>query len=265
MSKLFTFVLFVLFSSSVTAAEQWKDWTLHPESEQPEKSIRIENDQLIAEINSDNPKRQYHELSATRRLVLQKRKNHILYAVVEAEKAGEICFVYKHHDPYKILGLRSVKKLLPGENRILLNFITKECPADKIPLISIALGRINGKVTIKEFSITPRKELPLSSLPDIWKAEYNGTVKEVKAENGLIDFRKFFGRQPEKAEVVLTADFFSESYGVLPIGISADWWMEFYANGNRLLSTLDRGNRGPVSPKTHCVEVPILRGKNTVS
>ena len=125
MPKLLILALFVLLSS-VTAAEQWKDWTLYPKSEQPDKKIRTEGNQLTAEFNSDNAKRKYGELSATRTLALQKRKRYILSAVIEAEKAGEICFVYKHHDPYKLLGLISTKKLVPGENRIFLSFTAKE-------------------------------------------------------------------------------------------------------------------------------------------
>ena len=264
MSKLLNFAFCVLLSS-VTAAEQWKDWTLYPKSEQPDKKIRIEGNQLIAEFNSDDAKRKYHEITATRSILpLQKGKRYILNSVIEAEKAGNVSFIYKHHHPYKILGLGSVKKLVPGKNRIFLSFTAKECPADKTPLISINLGRINGKVTIKKFEIVPEKILPLSLLPGIWKAEHNGTVKNVKAENGIIDFRKLFGSQTEKAEAILTGTFSSNNSGMMRIGISADWWMEFSANQERLFSTLERGNRGPLSPKTHFVEVPVLRGENTL-
>ena len=100
MSKLLT-IAFCVLLSSVMAAEEWKEWTLYPKSEQPDKKIRIEGNQLIAEFNSDNAKRKYYELSAKRPFTLQKRKNHILYAVIEAEKAGEILFDYKHYAPYK--------------------------------------------------------------------------------------------------------------------------------------------------------------------
>ena len=263
MSKLLAFVLFVLFSS-VTAEDQWKGWTLSPESEQPEKSIRIEKNQLIAESHSENAKRKYYEISAQRPLVLQKGINHCLYAVIDAEKGGAVLFDYKYHAPYKNLGLHSIKKLIPGENRIFLSFFPKECPADKTSLVSIDLGRINGKVTVREFAVVPEKILPLSLVPDTWKAEYNGTIKEIKAEKGIIDLRKAFGAQPEGSEAVLTATFSSESYGVLPIGLSADWRMEVFANGNLCYSTLKRGNAGPKSPKTHRAEIPVYRGENTL-
>ena len=265
MSKLLSIAVFVLFSSVMTA-EEWKAWTFFPKSGQVDKRIRIKNDQLTAEFHSENAKRKHGELSATRSAALQKGKKYTLYAIIEAEKAGEICFIYKHHDPYKNLGLGAVRKLVPGENRIVVPFTPKECPADKKPLITIALGRINGKVSVKEFDIVPesREILPVSLIPSQWKAEYNGTVKEVKAENGIIDLRKAFGAQPEGSEAVLTATFSSESYGVLPIGISADWWMEVIANGNLCYSTLERGNAGPKSPKTHHAEIPVFRGENTI-
>ena len=263
MSKLLTLVLAVLFSS-VMASDQWKDWTLFPKSEQPDKKIRIEKNQLIAESHSENAKRKYWEISARSPLALQKGKYHTLYAVIEAEKAGALLFDYILHKPYKNLGLHSIKKLVPGENRIVLSFIPKECPAGRTPIIAIDLGRINGKVTVKEFAIVPEKTLPLSLLPDVWKAEYNGIVKEAKAENGIINLRKLFGTQPEKAEAVLTGSFSSKDYGMMRIGVSADWWMEISANQKHLYSTLAHGNQGLLSPKTHSVEFPVFRGENTL-
>ena len=119
-------------------------------------------------------------------------------------------------------------------------------------------------MTVKEFDITQGTELPLSLFPDTWKAEYNGIVKDVKAEKGIIDLGKHFGSRPEKTEAILTGSFSSEKSGILRVGISADWWMEFFANGNPLFSSMQRGNESPLSPKSHFVEIPVSRGETTL-
>jgi len=265
MTKLLTITALVLFCSAMTA-EEWKNWTFSPKSKQPDRKIRIENNQLTAEFHSDDLKRKHGELSASRTLALQKGKDHTLYAIVEAEKAGEIYFVYKHHDPYRKLGLGTAIKLLPGENRIVIPFTPEECPADKTPSFTIALGRINGKVTLKEFEIAPvsKEPLPVSLFPSVWKAEHDGIVKETLAKNGVIDFRKLFGEKPEKSEAILTARFSSGKNGILRIGIAANWWMEIFANGILQFSSMARGNGGPLSPETHFAEIPVFRGENTL-
>lgn len=266
MPKLLSIAVFLLLSS-VMIAEDWKEWIFSPKSEQPDRKIRIENNLLTAEFHSENKKRKLGELSATRSLALQKGKEHILYAVVEAEKTGDICFVYKHHDPYKSLGLGAVKRLVPGENRIAVSFTPKECPADKTPLLMIALGRINGKVTVKEFEILPYdSNIPISLIPDEWSAEYNGEKKNIKAKKKEIDLNNLFGNKKNKTEAILTNTFFSKAYGSLRLGFSSDWWTEIYINNKRIFSNFNnpQGNGGPVTPKTNFVRLPVIRGENTL-
>lgn len=258
-------VLFSLYSTVL--ANDWNRWTLHRKQELGDTSfIRVTADGLRAQCHAVSGKAEFRDLSATKPLFLESGRKYILDAVITAERAGEVAFVYKQHDPYKSLGLSVVKKLVPGKNRFVLKFTAKEHPEGKTPLITIGCGRIGGGITVSDFSIIPDedKKLSFAVLSDDWCAEYQGRKKNVKAVNGVIDFRRLFGKQPQRSEAVLTKTFFSNCYGTMRVGVSADWWMEIIANGKRVFSTLARGQRGPLSPKTSFVDIPVLRGENEI-
>lgn len=259
------FGFLILFSfCSAAVSNDWSEWTFHRKPEIDNAFIRVTADGLRVQCLSVPGKTEFRDLSATKPLVLEKGRKYILDAEITAERAGEIAFVYKQHEPYKPLGLSTVKKLVPGKNRFVQKFTAKEYPEGKTPLITIGCGRVGGGITVSDFSIIPDedKKLSFSILSDDWCGEYQGRKKNVKAENGVIDFRRLFGNQPVRSEAVLTKTFFSDCHGTMRIGVSADWWMEIIANGVRVHSTLERGNSGPLSPKTAFTDIPVLRGKN---
>lgn len=258
--------LLLLFASFSAMAADWSGWEIYKNPKLTESRIRIEDGNLQATLNPGAGKREFRDLSITKPLSLEPGKQYTLEAVIEAEQAGEAAIIYKHHAPYKTLGLSMVKKLLPGKNLIIHKFRPEECPPGKTSLLTIACGRINGKITITDFAIKPGRGTKVSCkiLSDEWNAEFRGQTKKVKLRNGAIDFRPLFGKQPTRAEALLTQTFHSEATGTMRLGLSADWWMEVETNGKRVFSTLKTGNKGPQSPKTNFADIPVQRGENTV-
>ena len=197
--------LLLLFASFSAMAADWSGWEIYKNPKLTESRIRIEDGNLQATLNPGAGKREFRDLSITKPLSLEPGKQYTLEAVIEAEQAGETAIIYKHHAPYKTLGLSMVKKLLPGKNLIIHKFRPEECPPGKTSLLTIACGRINGKITITDFAIKPGRGTKVSCkiLSDEWNAEFRGQTKKVKLRNGAIDFRPLFGKQPTRAEALL--------------------------------------------------------------
>lgn len=65
---------------------------------------------------------------------------------------------------------------------------------------------------------------------------------------------------------VIRNEFISPKKGTMQCGASADWWMEIYVNGEKVYSTMSKGNDSTGSFKTgdHTFVFPVKAGKNSL-
>jgi hypothetical protein len=95
-----------------------------------------------------------------------------------------------------------------------------------------------------------------------------GGVKPVKARlaGDTLDFAPIFGGQQEKncgwAFAELEAPFDCE----YTIGAAADWWMEYYVNGEKVIDTMNSGNNAyPYQINNHLAVVKLKKGRNVLA
>jgi hypothetical protein len=79
-----------------------------------------------------------------------------------------------------------------------------------------------------------------------------------------IDFEQFGGKLVEHKPAFLVAEVYSPIDQKVTVGASADWWMAWYVNGERVFDTLQSGNGGGYAVGDHVFQMPLKRGKNLV-
>ena len=91
------------------------------------------------------------------------------------------------------------------------------------------------------------------------------TPRLVQPIEELLDFNKAFGGSEEFDEVFVTARIHSEHSCRLWIGLSGNWWMQWWINGRRICDTMHRGNYGPIaSPIQRIAPLILEKGENTL-
>lgn len=96
------------------------------------------------------------------------------------------------------------------------------------------------------------------------------TLPKAQAQNGLptdgnLDLAALGGGHDEKKQAICFAWIDSPVAQRVEFGAGADWWMEWYVNGQRVYSTLETGNQGSYSVLRHVFPVDLRAGRNLVA
>jgi len=90
--------------------------------------------------------------------------------------------------------------------------------------------------------------------------------RRVKLERGGVNLAALAGRCQEWDMAALYNVFDSAKDGETRLGVSADWWMEVYANGEAVFSTMKGGNgSNAFSPGDHSFSFPVRKGRNVLA
>lgn len=122
-------------------------------------------------------------------------------------------------------------------------------------------------VDVDATKLTPQT---LSLLPDTAPGK-SGEVKgqfastEFRAATGhRIDIARIAGGYSEKRPALLVSYLDSPRDISLPVSASADWWMQWFVNGQSVYSTLETGNNhGTLAD--HTFNLPLKKGRNVLS
>lgn len=89
---------------------------------------------------------------------------------------------------------------------------------------------------------------------------------KMRTDNG-INLKSPNGSFKPESQAILYNEFQSPSSGTMQAGASADWWMEIYVNGKKVLSTIEKGNGtfGTFKPNDHVFSFPVIQGKNIIA
>ncbi len=167
-----------------------------------------------------------------------------------------------------------------------LVFTSKKDWAGTLALPRIMLGRYGATVTIYLGPVTLR-ELPTlleynlgnpewrvfigAKEPKSFDAipteigEASGIIKghTLQMNGDVIDLDHVSSSPAPKESALLYKEFDSAAAGRMQIGVSADWWMELFINGEKVFNTLASGNVSRAfSVDDHVVEIPVKAGKN---
>lgn len=187
-----------------------------------------------------------------------------------------------------------------GKQLISFDFVPareSEDPDDP-PVLSFYLGDIAGEFTIRDLLLVDCSNLGKEPLPfsDTWYAFARipesfrpgaGIPKELTDGNGrkcsarkiqrsrllsrdgkvlTFDLESFFGRRNFRDIAVLYNEFESDRDQLIPVGFSADWWMEITLNGKLVYTTMKTGNeKKTFRPNDHVAFLPVHKGKNTLA
>lgn len=187
-----------------------------------------------------------------------------------------------------------------GKQLISFDFVPareSEDPGDP-PVLSFYLGDIAGEFTIRDLLLVDCSNLGKEPLPfsDTWYAFARipesfrpgaGIPKELTDGNGrkcsarkiqrsrllsrdgkvlTFDLESFFGRRNFRDIAVLYNEFESDRDQLIPVGFSADWWMEITLNGKLVYTTMKTGNeKKTFRPNDHVAFLPVHKGKNTLA
>ena len=80
-----------------------------------------------------------------------------------------------------------------------------------------------------------------------------------------LDLGRINGGYAEKKQALCFAWVESDAERTVEIGAAADWWMEWFVNGERVYSTMDRGNQAPYKVLSHVFRARLRRGRNLVA
>lgn len=106
-----------------------------------------------------------------------------------------------------------------------------------------------------------------TSVPASLPGTDGGAVKPkmVTLTNDTVDLGKLKGSFQAGDVAVLYNAFHSDKAGVAKAGVSADYWMKVYVNGNVVVDTMGKGNgSSSYVPNDHPFNMPIVKGDNLI-
>ncbi|MBN1556979.1 MAG: hypothetical protein JW951_02395 [Lentisphaerae bacterium] len=83
--------------------------------------------------------------------------------------------------------------------------------------------------------------------------------------NHTLDFGALSPGQPERTEAWAFREVTVPSDRRITVGAGADWWMEWFVNGDPVFSTMANGNAGAVSDRRFTFELPLNAGRNIIA
>ncbi len=107
----------------------------------------------------------------------------------------------------------------------------------------------------------------ITSLPATWKGPAGAPVagRRARLQDDRLDLAALTGSIRERKSVVCFAEIECAAAGTIAVGASADWWMEWYINGQKGYSTLDRGNGSGFRLTDHRFTLPVHAGRNLLA
>ena len=111
----------------------------------------------------------------------------------------------------------------------------------------------------------PENVSTLTSIPQSIQVD-GKTIDGVRMtpDNFRIDFEKAGGKMFEKNSGLAMALVESDVDQTVRVGASADWWMAWFVNGQKVFDTLEVGNGAGYAITDHVFEVPLKKGSNVV-
>lgn len=91
--------------------------------------------------------------------------------------------------------------------------------------------------------------------------------KSLKISGGYIDFQSVLSTTASVGrQAVAAAEIESASDREVTFGAGADWWMEWWVNGEKVFDTLAKGNEnGSLGAKNHLFRTNLKKGKNLIA
>ena len=88
----------------------------------------------------------------------------------------------------------------------------------------------------------------------------------VQLKNNRLDLASLIPGFKEKDGALLFNSFNSPEAGTMMVGVSADWWLELYINGDRVYGNIPVGNLShSFVPDDHVIAVPVKKGENLLA
>ena len=106
----------------------------------------------------------------------------------------------------------------------------------------------------------------LAAVPDTLASRSGGLAqrRSVWTTTRRVDFGELAGGVAERRPAVAYAVIDSPTDTKWPVAASADWWMAWYVNGERIYDTLATGNRHG-SLADHVFDMPLKKGRNVIA
>ena len=110
------------------------------------------------------------------------------------------------------------------------------------------------------------KILPLALAPQWQLTTPDGKTQSVTLKDNTFHVLENGKAPAEKTKFVFVNQFESPEEGFMQLGMAADWWFTASVNGKRVYGTERDGNRiKPFAPANHVFNIPVKKGKNTLS
>ncbi|MBI3945209.1 MAG: heparinase II/III family protein, partial [Armatimonadetes bacterium] len=94
-------------------------------------------------------------------------------------------------------------------------------------------------------------------------------ARELKAEDGVLDLRRKLGGAERGKQAYLMAPITVARDMAVQIGAGADWWMQWWVDGQPVYDTLANGQNGngtkPITSRDHVFEVNLTRGEHVLA
>lgn len=233
---------------------------------------RVERNRFVAEIPVKCGK---FAAVLLRNVELKRGTNYRLSFTVECENKGIFTVVYQQATaPYTPQGLRTGWKLEAGVHKRSVDFVAEPRDGEHTRL-TFNFSRLPGRAILSEVRLEEIPVLPLTLNPRWTVFTDEETVRNpghfpagpgiaATLENNRIDLTKITpGKfRPGQSVAVLYNRFQASEDGIMPLGVSADWFYDVYLNGKLLAS--GRGTPA-LSPDDNRVDLPVTAGKNLLA
>ena len=94
-------------------------------------------------------------------------------------------------------------------------------------------------------------------------------AQRLSAANGLLDLRQNMGGAGRGKHAYLMASITAASDMTVQIGAGADWWMQWWVDGQPVYDTLDNGQNGngstPITGRDHVFDVTLTKGEHVLA
>ncbi len=177
-------------------------------------------------------------------------------------------------------------KPMTGSVRVRISSRTPVTPAEFTLPATVAAGAettIDQRIAVGEASHAvawPQTWTVFSGVPDA--ATDPTTMRSIPAEiampgqapvqartarlqDGKLDLARITGGFKERKSALCLAEIRCETATTIEVGASADWWMEWAVNGERVYSTMDTGNGAGFRITDHRFRLPLKQGVNLVA
>ncbi len=129
---------------------------------------------------------------------------------------------------------------------------------------------VNSAILSPEWTVFIRANAPekFDKIPAELKTADGKIIlpQKITAKNEKIDIAAIAGYSNEQDCAVIYNEFKCANAGNMRLGVSADWWMEIYLNGQKVFSTINSGNgSNRFLPEDHTFTCPVKAGKNLLA